>query len=157
MTKSSLPPFHYSLRKTGEKYYILDILRRRYVKLTPEEWVRQHFVNYLITNKGYPRAYLANEVEILVGEKKLRCDTILYDKSLQPLAIIEYKAPHVKLDEKVFQQVTSYNSLLHVRYLFLSNGEHHIVCEADYERHEYTLLPDIPDYASLSQETFCHG
>ena len=74
---------------------IFDFLRRKYVALTPEEWVRQHFVHFLIKHKGYPKGLLANEVELRIGEKKLRCDSILYNKELQPQMIIEYKAPHI--------------------------------------------------------------
>ena len=128
---------------------MFDILRRRYVALTPEEWVRQHFVHFLIDHKGYPKGLLANEVELRVGEKRLRCDTLLYDRDLQPRMIIEYKAPDIALTQRVFDQITTYNLLLHVDYLVISNGQQHHCCRMDYEKRSYEFLPDIPDYNSL--------
>ena len=81
------------IRKTQDgKHEVLDILRQRFVTLTPEEWVRQHFVNFLIHHRGYPAALMANEIELTVGEKRLRCDTVLFDKERKPQMIIEYKA-----------------------------------------------------------------
>ena len=125
---------------------IFDPLRRKYVSLTPEEWVRQHFVNYLTTCLGYPSSLLANEVELRVGEKRLRCDTVLYDTTLKPLMIVEYKAPDIAVTQRVFDQITTYNILLHVDYLVVSNGINHYCCLMDYQRHSYTFLQDIPTY-----------
>ena len=84
----NLPPYDAKCRMKGTQRQIYDFLRRRYVALTPEEWVRQHFVHFLIEQKGYPKGLLANEVELRIGEKKLRCDSLLYDKTLQPKMII---------------------------------------------------------------------
>jgi hypothetical protein len=128
---------------------IFDLLRRRFVALTPEEWVRQHFVHYLIEQKGYPKGLLCNEVELRVGEKKLRCDTLLYDKVLAPQMIIEYKKPEVALTQRVFDQISVYNMLLHVDYLIVSNGLQHICCRMNYESHSYEFLQEIPHYSSL--------
>ena len=145
----NLPPYEIKLREQDGKRQILDFLRRKYVSLTPEEWVRQHFVNYLLNYKGYPKGLLANEVELRVGEKKLRCDTLLYNKGLQPQMIIEYKAPDIELTQRVFDQITAYNFLLHVDYLVVSNGMQHYCCRMDYARHSYAFLQDIPEYAAL--------
>ena len=128
---------------------MFDILRRRYVALTPEEWVRQHFVHFLIGHKGYPKGLLANEVELRIGDKRLRCDTVLYDRQLQPRMIIEYKAPDIALTRRVFEQITTYNLLLHVDYLVISNGQQHYCCRMDYEGQGYEFLPAIPDFSSL--------
>ena len=128
---------------------MLDVLRRKYVALTPEEWVRQHFVHFLIEHKGYPKGLLANEVELRAGEKRLRCDTLLYDKNLKPQMIVEYKAPDIAISQRVFDQITSYNFLLHVDYLVVSNGVNHYCCRMDHDRRSYTFLSDIPAYASL--------
>lgn len=127
----------------------MDILRRKYVALTPEEWVRQHFTHFLIEHKHYPQGLLANEVELRLGEKRLRCDTILYNKQAQPQMIIEYKAPTIELQQKVFDQICVYNLLLHVDYLIVSNGLQHYCCRMDYENQRYTFLPDIPAYDKL--------
>ena len=145
----NLPPYEIKLREQGGKRQIFDFLRRKYVSLTPEEWVRQHFVNYLLTYKGYPKGLLANEVELRVGEKKLRCDSLLYNKGLQPQMIIEYKAPSIELTQRVFDQITAYNLLLRVDYLVVSNGMQHYCCRMDYEHRSYTFLPDIPEYSAL--------
>ena len=116
---------------------------------TPEEWVRQHFVHFLIEQKGYPKGLLANEVEQKIGDKKLRCDTLLYNKELRPRMIIEYKAPEIAITQRVFNQITVYNFLLHVDYLIVSNGRQHYCCRMDYEKGEYTFLQDIPHYTEL--------
>lgn len=149
MQQLTLPPFDARIKKQHDKTLILDMLRRKYVALTPEEWVRQHFVHYLVERLGYPQALLANEVELHIGEKRLRCDTILYNRSLQPLAIIEYKAPHIALQQKVLQQIAAYNLLLHVDYLMISNGVQHYCCQMDYEHHSYRFLDSIPSYSKI--------
>jgi len=145
----NLPPYKIKLREYNGKRQIFDVLRRRYVALTPEEWVRQHFVHYLMEHKGYPKGLLSNEVELAVGEKKLRCDTLLYNKVLQPQMIVEYKSPEIELTQHVFNQITAYNLLLHVDYLVVSNGLRHYCCRMDYERQTYTFLQDIPAYEEL--------
>ncbi len=128
---------------------IYDTLRRKYVKLTPEEWVRQHFVHMLVERKGYPGALMANEVALKVGEKQLRADTVLYDSRLRPRMIVEYKAPHVAITQAVFDQIATYNLLLRVDYLVVSNGLSHYCCRMDYEGRQYRYLQDIPLYAEL--------
>ena len=149
ITQLNLPTYEYRLREQNGRQQIFDVLRRRYVALTPEEWVRQHFVHYLIEHKGYPKGLLANEVELRVGEKHLRCDTVLYDKALHPKIIVEYKAPEIAITQKVFNQITVYNMLLHVDYLIVSNGMQHYCCQMDYEQNRYTFLSDIPNYDQL--------
>jgi predicted type IV restriction endonuclease len=145
----NLPPYEIKLREQNGRRQIFDFLRRRYVSLTPEEWVRQHFVHFLIEQKGYPKGLLANEVEQKIGDKKLRCDTLLYNKELRPRMIIEYKAPEIAITQRVFNQITVYNFLLHVDYLIVSNGRQHYCCHMDYEKGEYTFLQDIPHYTEL--------
>ena len=133
MYELNLPKFELQLGGTREKPEIFDFLRRRFVKLTPEEWVRQHFVHWLVEHKGYPKGLLGNEIELRVGEKKLRCDSILYNQFTEPRMIIEYKAPTVALTQKVFDQISAYN----------------LLCRMDYEHHSYIFLPDIPDYEKI--------
>ena len=145
----NLPPYETKFREQGGKRQIFDVLRRKYVALTPEEWVRQHVVHYLMDYKGYPKGLLANEVELVIGEKKLRCDTLLYNRALQPQMIIEYKSPEIDLTQRVFDQITAYNFLLHVDYLIVSNGRQHYCCRMDYERQSYQLLKEIPRYEEL--------
>ena len=149
MYELNLPAYEIRLGGTREKPEIFDFLRRRFVKLTPEEWVRQHFVHWLVEHKGYPKGLLGNEIELRLGEKKLRCDSILYDQQAQPKMIIEYKAPTIELTQKVFDQISAYNLLLHVDYLVVSNGLQHYCCKMNYEQNCYDFLTDIPDYDKI--------
>lgn len=128
---------------------VLDRLRQRFVTLTPEEWVRQHFVNFLVNHKGYPAARMANEVELHVGGKKLRCDTVLFDRERKPLVIIEYKAESVPITDKVLTQVATYNILLHVEYLMVSNGDTHVCLNYDRYKKKWVFMQDIPEYADI--------
>ena len=112
--------------------------------------MRQHFVHFLVEHKGYPKGLLANEVELKIGEKRLRCDTILYNKEALPRMIIEYKAPTIQLQQKTFDQISAYNLLLKVDYLIVSNGMQHYCCQMDYSQHTYRFLTEIPDYAALT-------
>ena len=149
MFRLNLPPYPIKIQEKGEKRQIFDFLRRKWVALTPEEWVRQHFTHYLVEHKGYPQALLANEVELRIGEKRLRCDTLLYNKELRPRMIIEYKAPNIQIQQKTFDQISVYNLLLKVDYLVVSNGLLHYCCKMDYERQSYQFLEDIPNHESL--------
>ena len=149
MYELNLPKYGIKIKNDKGHQTIFDVLRRKYVALTPEEWVRQHFVHFLVEHKGYPKGLLANEVELSVGEKNLRCDSILYDPSLKPRMIVEYKAPSVVVTQKVFQQIATYNLLLHVDYLVVSNGLTHYCVKMDYDNQKYLFLDDIPDYKNL--------
>ena len=149
MFRLNLPQYEINIREKDGKPVIFDFLRKKYVALTPEEWVRQHFVHYLVTQKGYPKGLLGNEVELRVGDKKLRCDTLLSNKEAHPQMIIEYKAPTIKIQQKTFDQISVYNLLLKVDYLIISNGLQHYCCKMDYDNQKYLFLEDIPDYKSL--------
>ena len=149
MIPLNLPSFQIKLSGTQERPTIFDILRRKYVALTPEEWVRQQFIHFLIEHKGYPPVLLANELQLKVGTKQLRADSVLYDKNLHPRMIIEYKAPSIQLSQKVFNQISVYNMLLHVDYLIVSNGLQHYCCKMDYDTQQYHFLADIPDYKNI--------
>ena len=149
MFRLNLPPYPIKIQEKGEKRQIFDFLRRKWVALTPEEWVRQHFTHFLVEHKNYPQALLANEVELRIGEKRLRCDTLLYNKELRPRMIIEYKAPTIQIQQKTFDQISVYNLLLKVDYLVVSNGLLHYCCKMDYERQFYQFLENIPDYETI--------
>ena len=149
MYELNLPKYGIKIANENGHQTIFDVLRRKYVALTPEEWVRQHFVHYLIEHKGYPQSLMANEIQLAISNKKLRCDSVLYDRSLKPRMIIEYKAPTVNITQKVFDQITIYNMLLHVDYLVVSNGIKHYCCRMDYENQKYLFLDDIPNYQEI--------
>lgn len=149
MLELNLPIFDVKIKKEGVSYLIWDRLRRKYVVLTPEEWVRQHFVNYLITIKKYPEAKIINERQIVLNGAKKRCDSIVYDSALQPIVIVEYKSPDVKVTQDVFDQIARYNIVLKVDFLIVSNGLEHYCCKIDYDRQEFVYLSDIPFYKDL--------
>lgn len=149
MIQLTLPPYQIRVKETHGRKQIFDILRRKYVALTPEEWVRQHFIHYLVEHKNYPSSLLANEVSLQIGEKRMRADSVLYDNQLHPRMIIEYKAPNVTLTQKVFDQITVYNLLLHVDYLIVSNGMITYICKMDYEKQTYKFLEAIPNYENI--------
>ena len=126
---------------------IYDALRRKWVALTPEEWVRQNFVNFLVAERGYPAALMANEVEIKLNGLSRRCDTVVYDTRLQPRVVVEYKAPSVAITQKVFDQIARYNIVVNAGVLIVSNGLRHYCCRFDGEG--YRFLRDVPPYAQL--------
>jgi hypothetical protein len=145
----NLPPVHLKIRKQENKEYVFDRLRKQFVRLTPEEFVRQHFINYLIEHKNYPEGLLANEVSIELGNLNRRCDTVLYDNFLQARMIIEYKAPTIAIDQHVFDQIVRYNMSLHVAWLIVSNGLQHFCCYIDNEKQKYFFKKEIPPYDRL--------
>lgn len=149
MLSLNLPSFEAKIRTTDGKKAIFDVIRRRYIALTPEEWVRQHFVHFLINHKQFPLALMANEVAINLNGTKKRCDTVLYRKDLTARVIVEYKAPQIEITQEVFDQITRYNMALRVDYLIVSNGINHYCCHIDYVTNSYRFLPEIPTYGQL--------
>ncbi len=150
MQQLNLPPFNIKVAEREGQTTIYDFLRHRYLRLTPEEWVRQHFTHFLVEHKGYPTALLANEVTINVNGVARRCDSVLYKAAGgMPRMIIEYKAPHIHITQSVFQQIYSYNSVLRADYLIVSNGINHYCCHVDYDNMRVDFLKDIPNYIEL--------
>ena len=145
----NLPAYDVRICESNGRQMIFDFLRRKYVALSPEEWVRQHFTHFLVEQKGYPQGLLANETELRIGDKRLRCDTVLYDTRMQPQMIVEYKAPQIQIQQKTFDQIVVYNLLLHADYLVVSNGLQHYCCQMDYENRSYRFLTEIPDYDAI--------
>ena len=149
MLTLNLPSYPAKILKRNGKNVIFDTLRQKYVALTPEEWVRQHFVHFLTDFKGYPKGLLANEIQLDLNGTKKRCDTVLFNKDLSARMIVEYKAPNIEITQAVFDQITRYNMVLKVEYLIVSNGIRHYCCQIDYNTMQYTFLPDIPAFAEL--------
>ena len=151
MLSLNLPKYETKICERDGKLQIFDPLRKCHVALTPEEWVRQHFVNFLIESRGFPVALMANEVAITVNGMKRRCDTGVYDRQLQPRVIVEYKAPTVKITKEVFAQISRYNLTLKVDYLIVSNGLQHYCCRMDYPNNSYSFMQEIPEYTKIVQ------
>lgn len=143
----NLPPLKAPLlRRDGSMVRIYDACRNAYVKLTPEEWVRQHFVGYLRSALGYPAPIIGNEVTLHLNNTVRRADTVVYDCHGQPYIIVEYKAPHVEITQNVFDQIVRYNMVLRAKYLAVSNGLRHYVCEIDYNNDSYRYISQLPPH-----------
>lgn len=149
MLKLNLPTFDYKINRTRDGLQIYDRLRSKFVALTPEEWVRQHFVEFIITHKGFPQSLIANEIGITLNNTRRRCDTVVYDNTASPLVIIEYKAPSVEITQATFDQIVRYNMVLQAKYLIVSNGLNHYCCSIDYTNQTYQFLKEIPSYSEL--------
>lgn len=149
MTALNLPSYPFKTMTRNGKPYIFDVLRKKYVALTPEEWVRQHFTRFLLEEKGYPQGLLANEVQVNLNGTRKRCDTVLFKRDLTARMIVEYKAPSVEITQAVFDQITRYNMVLRVDYLVVSNGLRHYCCRINYSDGTYVFLTEIPRYDEL--------
>lgn len=133
----------------GKILKVFDPLRRKYVALTPEEYVRQHFTAWMTDSLGYPASLMNNEVSLKLNDTSRRCDTVVFRSDGTPAVIIEYKAPTVAITQNVFDQIARYNMVLQSRYLIVSNGLRHFCCEMDYENDTYRFLPHIPVWTAL--------
>ncbi len=149
MSPLNLPPFDIKIVSHDGKQMVWDIIRGKYVAFTPEENVRQHFIHYLIEHREYPRLLMGNEITIRLHGMSKRCDTIIYDRSLKPKMIIEYKSPSIAINNDVFNQIVSYNMALMVDWLVLSNGLKHYCTRIDYLNRKCWHMTDIPEYKEL--------
>ena len=146
----NLPEFELKTRKTAAgKAEVFDVFRKKYVALTPEEWVRQHFLHYLANQKAYPASLISVEKGLSINKMQKRFDAVVYDKNGIPLVLIEFKSPKVELDQKTFDQVSVYNLKMKVKYLIISNGLKHYCCRMDYKTNTYSFLKEIPYYNKL--------
>lgn len=145
----NLPKAEFRITKNGDKTLIFDALRKKYVALTPEEWVRQNFVSFLVNHKGFLSGLMNNEVSLTQNGIKRRCDTLVSDKYGNPLVIVEYKAPDINITQKVFDQIVRYNYVFRAKYLIVSNGLNHYCCRINYDEGNYTFMKEIPFYDDL--------
>lgn len=151
MQALNLPKTDLKIITRDGKQQVFDILRRKYVALTPEEWVRQHFINYLIQHKGYPAECIGNEISITLNGTKKRCDSVVYGQNAQPAMILEYKSPQVEISQQVFEQISRYNIKLRVKWLVVSNGLRHYCCWLNYESGTSQFVEDIPPYSIIRE------
>jgi type I site-specific restriction-modification system R (restriction) subunit len=147
MEKLNLPEYVFRTKTEIEKTYIFDAIRKKFVVLTPEEWVRQNFIKYLISEKKYPESLMAVEKQIMVNKNQRRFDLLIYLRNGQPHLIAEFKAPGVKITQETFDQVVRYNMSLRVERVVVSNGLQHFACEIDYVKNSYSYLPEIPVFS----------
>jgi len=149
MVKLNLPEYLFRIREVDSKTQIFDDFRKKFVALTPEEWVRQNFLRYLVTEKKYPKSLISVEAGLKLFTLKKRTDIVVYDNRGKPVLIVECKAPDVKISNEVFDQVVRYNMALRVKYMVLTNGLNHFSCVINYLQQSYVFLPEIPDYLNL--------
>ena len=146
MQELNLPSYSFKLKQDKDKTYVFDAIRKKYVLLTPEEWVRQHIIQFVIQEKKYPASLVAVEIGLKYNQLQKRADVLVYNTSGKPLLLIECKAPEVKITQDVFHQIALYNMTYKVAYLLVTNGLEHYCCVMDYTNNTYQFLQDIPEY-----------
>lgn len=149
----NLPQYSFRIRTERQRKYIFDNIRKRYVVLTPEEWVRQNLVTWLVQEKGYPPSLIAVEMPLRVNRMEKRADIVLFSKKGTPAVIVECKAPSIKISQKVFDQAARYNIDLKVEYLIVSNGMDHYCARLDHKGGSWQFLSEVPDFDIISQRT----
>ena len=150
MEQLNLPAYDYELRNYNGRIVILDPIRQRFVSLTPEEWVRQHFVQYLMRDLNVPRGLIEIEVSIPIRERLYRADIVVYNRQVEPILVVECKRPSITLGQEVFNQVGYYNLGLKVQYLIVTNGMQHYCCKVDQSRQSYHFLDQIPSFETMT-------
>ncbi len=147
MDALNLPEFDCKLTEIDGKPYIFDLLRRRYVRLTPEEWVRQHMINLLMQHYQYPRTLIRAEGGVVLNATQKRTDLLTFSRDGSPYLLIECKAPHIPLNQAVFDQVARYNHVHKAPYLVITNGLTHYCCQLCHQTDAVTFLTDFPPFA----------
>ncbi len=142
----NFPAYQFKLKSSENKQYIFDVARKKYIVLTPEEWVRQHVLHFLVHDKKYPLSLTAVEKQLSVNNLKKRTDILIYNTQGTPELVVECKAPNIKVTQHTFDQIARYNLQLKANYLMVSNGFKHYFCKLDYENERYIFLKDIPEY-----------
>jgi hypothetical protein len=150
MQQLNLPSYDFSIRTEGQKQYIFDDVRKKYVVNTPEEWVRQNFIRFLVSDRGFPRPLISIEHEISLNRLSKRCDAVVFSKSSEPLMILEFKAPDIPVSQNAFDQIVRYNLVLKVSYLLITNGMKHFCCKVNIQNKNYIYLSEIPNYEELT-------
>ena len=146
LNKLNFPHYNFRFQEQGKKQYIFDEIRKKFIRLTPEEWVRQNTLHYLLETKGYPAGLTAVEMSLTINSIPKRADIVLFKPAGTPWLLIECKAPNIPINKKTFEQIIRYNIQLNVQYFMLTNGITHIFCELNYENNTYTFIKDLPDY-----------
>jgi hypothetical protein len=146
MQKLNLPTYNFKFKSSENKTLIFDKLRKKYMVLTPEEWVRQHFIYFLIEEKKYPVSLIAIEKQLTINNLKKRSDILVFNTDGKPEIIVECKAPSIKITQDAFDQIARYNLKLKAKYLIVTNGLEHFYCKMDFKKETYIFLKMIPDY-----------
>ncbi len=149
MVNLNLPSFAHKIQKVQGKAVIFDVVRKKYVVLTPEEWVRQHLIHLLINHLAYPKSLIKVEGGLKYNKLAKRTDVVVFDRAGTPLLIIECKSFKVPISQKVFEQSSIYNNTLQASYLLISNGLEHYCCKVDYQTKSFTFLDKLPCFEEI--------
>ncbi|MGY8945737.1 MAG: type I restriction enzyme HsdR N-terminal domain-containing protein [Flavobacteriales bacterium] len=144
MLKLDFPSFEFKLKRRDNKIFIFDILRKKMFLLTPEEWVRQHVVHFLVSIKKIPAILIGIEKKIIINKMTKRFDLVVFDNNGNVKLLVECKAPSIKVDQKVFDQTTIYNKYLNSEYLMITNGLSHLYFKSINSSKSYTFMKDFP-------------
>jgi hypothetical protein len=146
MQKLHFPTYSFRFKNSENKVAIFDEIRKKFIILTPEEWVRQHVVQYLLQDKKYPKSYINVEKLIKINNLSKRYDIIVYQPNGEIYLLIECKAPEVTITQQTFDQIARYNLVLNAKYLMVSNGLNHYFCQMDFENEKYVFLKELPEF-----------
>ena len=146
MQQLNFPAYTFRFKSSENKILIFDEIRKKFVRLTPEEWVRQHVIQFLIHQKKYPKTLISVEKRITVAQLNKRYDIVVYTPEGDIQLLVECKAPEVTVSQEVFDQTARYNLLLKADYLMVTNGLHHYYCMMDYENQKYIFKKQLPDF-----------
>ena len=146
MQKLHFPTYSFRFKNSENKVAIFDEIRKKFIILTPEEWVRQHVVQYLLQDKKYPKSYINVEKLIKINDLNKRYDVIVYQPNGEIYLLIECKAPEVTITQQTFDQIARYNLVLNAKYLMVSNGLNHYFCQMDFENEKYVFLKELPEF-----------
>lgn len=152
METLNLPTYEFRVDERAEGRVIYDPIRQTYVRLTPEEWVRQHFVQYLIQEQGVPPGLVSIEASFHYQGQPRRADILAHDQQGEPLLLIECKAPHISIGQDAFDQGAGYNLVLGAPFLVVTNGQTHYACRIDFDERSYAFLDDLPRYDEMLTE-----
>ncbi len=141
--------YDFTITEVEGQSFIFDVIRKKNVVLTPEEWVRQHIVHYLISQYAFPKSLISLEKKLTLNELTKRTDIVLYNHTGQPLLIVECKAPEVKIAQSTFDQIARYNLTLRVPYLWVTNGKTNFLCKVDLDSGSINFLEKLPDLENL--------
>ena len=142
----NLPQYPLDIKTGGAQEVVFDKIRKKYVVLTPEEWVRQHFVNYLIYDLKYPKSLIKIESGMVVNNLGKRTDIVVYNRAIEPLLLVECKASRVLLNDKAMEQLAIYNRTMKAEFLVLTNGLKHYCCKMDYDSASYQFQSELPHF-----------
>jgi hypothetical protein len=142
----NLPPTSLKLSRIDNKIYIFDVLRKKNLVLTPEEWVRQHWVHFLHEHKNYPKSLMKIEGGLVLNDLQKRSDLIIYNNKGEKIVLAEFKAPDIKINTRTFEQISVYNSKHKIPLLLVSNGIEHYFCKVNFEDNSYQFIDDLPIY-----------